>query len=109
MNTLSKSQLEGILHVQKKHDKLQESQEVIPLWDTNSVVEFYKYEIENYKTASAKKAYLTRARKQCVEHLIDLRWASKHSGWLHGERVTVDNFIEANDEINAIDSIYQQL
>ena len=109
MNTLSKSQLEAILHVQKKHAKLQESQEVITLWDTNSVVEFYTYEIENYKTASAKKAYLTRARKQCVEHLIDLRWASKHSGWLHGERVTVERIMDIKGEINAIDSIYKKL
>ena len=73
------------------------------------LVKFYKSEISKYTKNSVKKAFLTRARNQCVEHMSDLRWAYKGSGWLHGERVNVDNFTQVHDEMNAIDFIYEEL
>ena len=73
------------------------------------IVEFYTSEIEKYKTSSAKKAYLTRSKKECVEHLNDLRAAVWRTGWLHGERVTVERIMDTKEEINAINSIYQEL
>tara|TARA_R110002050_G_scaffold100565_2_gene208037 strand:- start:1034 stop:1261 length:228 start_codon:yes stop_codon:yes gene_type:complete len=72
-------------------------------------INFYRTEISKYTKNSVKKAYLTRARNQCVEHLTDLTWAYKRSGWLHGERVTGRDFAQVHDEMNAIDFIYEEL
>ena len=74
-----------------------------------NAIEFYRTEISKYTKNSVKKAYLTRSKKECVEHLTDLRAAVWRSGWLHGERVTVERIMDIKNEINAIDSIYKEL
>lgn len=70
-------------------------------------IEFYTEEIHDYKEVSTKKRMLTKWKKQAKEHLEDLREA--FPGFLYGDRVTFVEIRNAEDEVQAIEKVYNTL
>jgi hypothetical protein len=80
-------------------------------------ITFYTEELESYKTVASKKAFLTRSRKEVVEHLNDVREAIERGtggvvgiyGLLYGEKVGSTDVYELERELKMIDKLYDEL
>ena len=71
---------------------------------------YYIEELANYKTASSKKAFLTRSRKDVEEYHDDLVRAYGTSvRMLYGERVNRIDIVMAVEEIKIINNLYKTL
>tara|TARA_R110000772_G_scaffold35637_4_gene85788 strand:+ start:14838 stop:15065 length:228 start_codon:yes stop_codon:yes gene_type:complete len=71
--------------------------------------EFYNEELQTYKTASSKKAFLTRSKKMAIEFLEDQKKAYSRGGYLHGIKVTALQVRETKNELNTINNLYKAL
>ena len=71
--------------------------------------DFYQEEIAKYKTTSSKKSFLTRNKKQVENHIGDVTWALDENRWLLGERVTEDDLINLEQELEHIINLYNSL
>jgi len=71
--------------------------------------DFYQEEIAKYKTTSSKKSFLTRNIKQVEQHISDVTWALHENRWLLGERVTEDDLINLEQELEYISNLYNSL
>jgi len=71
---------------------------------------YYITELDNYKTTSSKKAFLTRSRKEQEVWHDDLVWAYNRSNrMLHGESVSLADVKHAWSELKIINEIYKTL
>ena len=71
--------------------------------------DFYQEEIAKYKNTSSKKSFLTRNKKQVENHIADVTWALHENRWLLGERVTEDDLINLEEELEYIINLYNSL
>ena len=84
-------------------------------WSRIDTLEYYKGQMETYKTNPSKKAYLTRQRKQVEEVIIDYReaWDSRPDGAfygrLQGDRVFERDIREQQMEIDIINNLRESL
>jgi hypothetical protein len=76
---------------------------------TQETVNYYTDELNRFKTASSKKAFLTRSKKEVQDYIDDLNWALDGRGWLHGERVYQDHVWNQEDELRLIEKLYNKL
>jgi len=72
--------------------------------------DYYTSELKNYKTNSSKKAFLTRSKKQCEEHLNDINICLKNDRpMLYGEPKHDGHAMEMEDEVLFINRLYSKI
>ena len=77
---------------------------------TTELKTFYIETLEEYKTISSKKAFLTRAKKECQEHLEDINEVLNHERpMLYGEPKHQGHAYEMENEIHLINNLYNNL
>jgi len=70
---------------------------------------YYEEELNNYKTVSSKKAFLTRSRKDVEEWHDDLVGAyNRPQRMLHGERVGMIDIHMTVGELRILRDLYKQ-
>jgi len=77
---------------------------------TQEYRDFYTSELKTYKTNSSKKAFLTRSKKECEEHLNDINICLKNARpMLHGEPKHYGHAMEMEDEVRLINRLYSKI
>jgi len=77
---------------------------------TTELKTFYTETLEEYKTISSKKAFLTRQKKECQEHLEDINEALQDiRPMLHGEPKHQGHAYQMENEIYLINNLYNNL
>tara|TARA_R110002020_G_C16041584_1_gene753767 strand:+ start:271 stop:513 length:243 start_codon:yes stop_codon:yes gene_type:complete len=77
---------------------------------TTELKTFYTETLEEYKTISSKKAFLTRQKKECQEHLEDINEVLNHARpMLYGEPKHQGHAYQMENEIDLINNLYNNL
>ena len=71
--------------------------------------DYYTDYLSKVKSASKKREFLDKEMKKVENTLGNVLWALDMNGWLLGERVTEDDAISLEEELEHIKSLYNSL
>lgn len=71
--------------------------------------DYYTDVLSKLKSASKRKEFLNKEMEKVENALGDILWALDMNGWLLGERVTEDDAISLEEELEHIKSLYNSL